>query len=441
MGELRKHRELSEIVFGLVLKDVISPVDVDDRMLVYPYNAALQERRDDPENATQAYLISKYGADAVTSAKHAAEVVHNGIAPEEWIHQLTKVYQDFKIVNVMTKTQKRIEKDQDADLDELRAVLDDRRAEYNIDPLSWADITDEFEREWLWPQWIPYGEITILVGQQGAGKSAFALYLADCVANGKALPDGSYAGETKGVLWVETEGRFAENVRRARSWGVDPRNIYSPSQDLRKVVDLNKPEDKAMVRAHAARPEVGLVIIDSLGGSLMDENDASAKVTLKSLSAMAQETGTTFLIIHHLRKTQKASKGHHTPTLDDVRGHGGITQFAPSVIAIDYDGNEGVRFLYPLKMNLVEMPPTMTFSMGTMGLLWNESTHDQVRRQVVQETVKWLEGLLTDGPRTIKEVKEISTEEGYDWDIVKQAMAFPSIRTVKNHHDERCLSL
>jgi hypothetical protein len=441
MAELRKHRDLSEIIFGLGLKGAVNLEDVDIRMLVYPYNAATEERVADPEKANQAYLMSKYGADAINSAKQAAEVVHNGIAPEQWLQQLTRTYKDFKIVNVMHKTQKKIEKDQEIDLEELKDVIDSRLEEHSAEPLSWGDIKDEFDQEWLWPGWLPHGEVTILVGQQGSGKSAFSLYLADCVANGKPLPDGSVVGETMGVLWVETEGRFAENVRRARAWGVDQRNIYIPSQDMRKVIDLTKPEDKALVRSHAKRPEVGLVVIDSLGGSLMDENDASAKKVLQGLSGMAQETNTSFLIIHHLRKPQKYSKGHQRITLADVRGHGGITQFAPSVIAIDYEGHEMPRFMHTLKMNLVEEPPTMTFSIGAMGLLWNETTHDQVRRQVIQETVGWLEEILTPGAMTIKEVKEMSEVEGYDWDIVKQAINFPSIKTIKNHQDERCLSL
>jgi hypothetical protein len=210
---------------------------------------------------------------------------------------------------------------------------------------------------------------------------------------------------------------------------------------MRKVIDLNKPEDKAMVRAHAARPEIGLVVIDSLGGSLMDENDSSAKKVLQELSRMAQETETTLLIIHHLRKQQKYSKGHQPPSLSDVRGHSGITQFAPSVIAIDYEGHEMPRFLYPLKMNLVEAPATMTFSMGTMGLIWNESTHDQVHRAVVQEAANWLEEMLLAGPMLVKEALELANDAGYNKDIIREAIGYPTIKMIKNHHDERCLSL
>lgn len=441
MTELRKHRELSEIVFGLGLKGVINLQDVNIKMLVYPYNAAVEERVRDPEKANQAYLITKYGADSINAAKQAAEVVHNGIAPEEWLQQLSQVYQDFKVVNVMGTVKKKIEKGQTPDFDRLKEELEHRMSDMSAEPMSWSDIEDEFDREWLWPGWIPHGETTILVGQQGAGKSAFSLYLADCVANSAPLPDGSIIPEQMGVLWVETEGRFAENVRRARAWHIDTQRIYTPSNDLRKVIDLNRPEDRALIRTHARRDDIGLLVLDSLGGSLMDENDASAKKVLQGMSVLAQETDTTLLIIHHLRKQQKHVKGHQSPTLDDVRGHGGITQFAPSVLAIDYDGTEGPRFLYPLKMNLAALQPSLTFVMENQGLRWNEATADQVRRQVIQETVQWLTELIKPAPVTIKEVKATANDEGRDWDIVKEAINFPTIRTIKNHHDERCLSL
>lgn len=437
MAELRKHRELSEILFGLVLEGEIEPTDLDGNLLTYPYNAAIEDR---VKGENKSGLMLKYGTEAIQAATMAAKACEDGIAPEEWLRQLARVYQDFKVVNVMHKITKKIERDQDVDLGELKDVIDGRLSELDTEPLSWADVKGEFDQEWLWSGWIPHGEMSMLVGHQGSGKSAFALYLADCMANGAALPDGSYVGETKGVLWVETEGRQAENIRRARVWGVDPRNIYSPTQDLRRVLDINQPDDRALIRAHAMKPEVGLVVIDSLGGSLMEENDSKAKILLQKMAQMAQETDTTFIVIHHLRKTQKYSKGHQPPTLADVRGHGGITQFSPSVLCIDYEGNEMPRFLYALKMNLVELPATITFTIGTLGLLFNESAGDQVKRAVVQEAVNWLEDLLQGRAVPIKDVMTLAKEENYEKAILKQAINFPSIRIV-SEDGERCLSL
>jgi len=440
MTELRKHREISEIVFGLGLKGIVDWNDIDTSMLLYPYNAAAQDRRDNPEEANLAWLMLRYGADAIKSAEMAAEQVDNGVPPKEWVQQLMSIYQNYKVVNVMHRAQRQIEKDQDPNLEEVRNVINDSLTNRSVEPLSWADIKEEFDQEWLWSGWIPQNEVTILVGQQGAGKSALALYIADCFANGQPLPDGSVIPENKSVLWVETEGRFGENVRRAQAWHVDTRRIYIPSQDRRKAIDLTQPDHKILIRTHANNPDIGLVVVDSLGGSLVDENDASAKRVLLELSKMAQETRTTFLIIHHLRKPQK-SKGYQQISLAEVRGHSGITQFAPSVIAIDYDGNEGVRMLCSLKMNMAEEPAAMAFTMGPLGLVWSETTADHVRRQVIQETVHWLERILANGPMTIKDVRDAAEEGGYNWNMIKQAITFPNIRVMKNSGGERSLSI
>lgn len=434
MAELRQHRDISEKVFGLILAGELQLNDVTPELLVYPYNAAILDL---PE-ANDAELMTVYGAEAITAAHEAAKTT-NGVAPQQYVQELGRVYKNFKVVNVMHRNTRLIEKNEEIDVDEIKKVLDDR-LENATEPVSWGEIKDEFNQEWLWSGWIPHGEVTFIVGHQGSGKSAFALYFADCVANGKPLPDGSVVGETKGVLWVETEGRQAENIRRARGWGVDPTNIYSPTDNLRRVIDLNDPADKALVRSHAMREEVGLVVIDSLGGSLINENEASAKVILQQMGRMAQETNTTFLIIHHLRKPNTAAKGPQRIVLADVRGHSGITQFSPSVIAIDYEGHEMPRFLSPLKMNLVNPPASLAFKIGVMGLTWDETSDDQVKRAIIEELVVWLGELLEAGPMTTAAVRKACDAAGYDVELLRRAQHHPSIQLV-DYGGERCLSL
>jgi len=436
VAELRQHRNVSEIIFGLVMKGDINPGDVEGEMLIYPYNAAIEDMPE-PNHAT---LSGRYGSEAINAAMAAAETT-NGIAPELYLRELARVYRDFKIVNVMHRATRGIQKNEEVDFASIKSEIDKRIDDIHLDPISWEDIKDEFNQEWLWSGWIPHAAVTFLVGQQGAGKSAFALYFADCVANGAELPDGSYVGETRGVLWVETEGRHAENIRRARLWGIRSRNIYSPSHDLRRVLDLSNAQDKALIRAHAMRDEVGLVVIDSLGGALVNENESQAKQLAQSLSIMAQETDTTFIIIHHLRKPPtQGVKGQYKITLADVRGHSGITQFAPSVIAIDYDGFEGPRNVSLLKMNLVKAPTSIFFTMGMMGLDWGRSGGSQVNRAIVGEVVTWLEDMLSAGPVLLEKVKEAAEKEGYDLKVLKRAMNQQSIH-VKDQGGERYVSI
>jgi len=432
--ELRRHRELSETIFGLILDERISPEDVDGKMLVYPYSRALE----DVPGSNRAKLSLDYGSDAISAASKAAQRV-NGEPVEHWLHELITTYRDNKIINVMGRNEKKLSKGEAVDWDELRGHIEERVADQSFEPLAWEDIKDEFDHEWIWNGWVPDGETTILVGPQGAGKSALALFLADCVANGTQLPDGTHAPKECGVLWVETEGRQGENIRRARAWGVDGRNIYSPSRDIRRVLNLTEPDDKALIRAHAMRPEVGLVVIDSLGGSLMNENEASAKGVLQSLSVMAQETNTAFIIIHHLRKPSGRDK-NPTPTLDMVRGHSGITQFAPSVIAIEYAGQEMPRFLYHLKNNLVEAPDSLSFSIGPWGPVFNEDTIDQVKRAITDECLEWLKDLLRPGPMPTIEIMVQGRRAGYTRDVMKRAIHHPAIKS-ERIDGQTCLTL
>jgi len=432
--ELRRHRELSETVFGLVLEGRIEPNNVDPKLLVYPYSRAIE----DVSGSNRAKLSLDYGADAISAASKAAQRV-NGEPVEQWLQELITTYQDYKIINVMGRHEKRIAKGESVDWDELREQIDARVSGQSFEPLAWADIKDEFDHEWIWNGWIPDGETTILVGPQGAGKSALALFLADCIANGKPLPDGTHCPKEAGVLWVETEGRQGENIRRARAWGVDGRNIYSPSQDIRRVLNLLEPDDKALIRAHASRSEVGLVVIDSLGGSLMNENEASAKGVLQSLATMAQETGTAFIIIHHLRKPSGRDK-NSAPTLNQVRGHSGITQFAPSVIAIEYAGNEEPRFLYHLKMNLTEAPNSLSFDIGPWGPSFSEHSTDQVKRAITDECLEWLKDLLQSGPMTTIDIMVASKRAGYTRDVMRRAIHHPAIKSERIDGDT-CLTL
>ena len=126
MAELRKHRELSEIIFGLGLMEVIDFNDVDPEMLCYPYNVAVEDRL---RGENKAFLMQKYGADAIQAATLAAKACDDGIAPEEWLHQLARTYHEFKVVNVMHRVTKQIEQSNTADFDSLREAIDSRLTE------------------------------------------------------------------------------------------------------------------------------------------------------------------------------------------------------------------------------------------------------------------------------------------------------------------------
>jgi hypothetical protein len=61
-----------------------------------------------------------------------------------------------------------------------------------IDPLGSIRKLSDIEAgkiEWLWSNRIPIGEITILEGDGGKGKSSLVAFLAAALSQGRALPD------------------------------------------------------------------------------------------------------------------------------------------------------------------------------------------------------------------------------------------------------------
>lgn len=434
MTELRKHRNVSEIIFGLILDGTLDPADIDGEMLLYPYNAALLDLPTNP-----AELSTRYGHDAIHAAMEAAKSI-NGVASEDWLQELVRTYQDHQIVAAMRHIQRKIENDEEIDFDVLKEAIA-RGAETDIVPVSWSHATEEFTKEWLWEGWVPHAELTMLVGQQEAGKSSFALYLVDKLVNGGKLPDNTDAPRIEGALWIETEGRQGENIRRAKAWGVDTDRIYSPTADLRRVLSLERSEDRALIRAHASRPEIEMIVIDSLGGSMVEENDVSAKKMSQGLSVLAQETNTTLLVIHHLRKPHPGKKkgADVRISLADVRGHSGITQPSPSVIGVDDPAFGTHRYLVPIKMNLARKPHEISFEISPVGLVFDD-TRMRPSEVMVLDCIDWLKEKLADGPIANRKIFEMAEEKGFNKDVVARATLDRNIREFTIGR-EQCLGL
>ena len=157
---------------------------------------------------------------------------------------------------------------------------------------TWADMEKIIGPiTWAWEKWLPEGVLTILAGEPGAGKSALALRLAGCFLRGDPWPDGTlYTGEPGAIIWAEAEAGQALNLQRAKAWGLPTESIYAPSQD--GLIDFNLGE-KAHIDAlarRAERPEVRLIIVDSLSGAdARAEKSSEDAGTVKWLAALARD--------------------------------------------------------------------------------------------------------------------------------------------------------
>lgn len=294
---------------------------------------------------------------------------------------------------------------------------------------TWRDMGARLgPLQWAWPHRIPDGMLTMLVAEQGRGKSCLCLRLAACYLRGDPWPDGApYVGDLGAVLWCEAEASQGLNYNRATGWGLPVDRIISPLDDPLAEVLLQDPDHKAAIETWAHRPEVRLVIVDSLSGANMArENDAGMLHVTKWLASLAVDAGKPVLLTHHLRKRGLLDAGEGV-TLDRIRGSSAITQAARSVLAIDAPdpAHADELRLSSVKNNLVgasNAGPALGMAITAQGVTFTSDAPEPPREETAQDkAADLLLALLAKGPRRSLELQAEIENAGLSWDAAKRA--------------------
>jgi AAA domain len=194
---------------------------------------------------------------------------------------------------------------------------------------------------WLWPRRIPFGELTILAGDPGLGKSLLASWLMAQLSRGKF-------GEARNGLLLTAEDSLEHTVRprleaaradldRAGFAWVERDGITTP---------FMLPTDVNALRSKVSERKAGLVVIDPLAAHLAvgvnSWKDTEVRTALAPLSVLAKETGAAILVVAHL------NKGQSEDPLQRLGGSIGIPAAARSVLLLtrdpdDPEGDQGSR--------------------------------------------------------------------------------------------------
>ncbi len=288
--------------------------------------------------------------------------------------------------------------------------------------LTWADMDAVLGPiEWAWPGWIPEGLLTLVVGPQGAGKSALALHLASCIIRGGVWPDGSpVQGPPGKIVWCETEAAQAINLGRAREWGLPLKEVLLPLHDPMMDVLVDDPAHKNALTNLAARKEVRMIVVDSLTGAHhRDENSSVVGEIVQWLSALARDTGIVIVLIHHIRKRSIYDFGDRI-SIDMIRGHSSIPQSSRSILAIDAPDmmNPARKRLYRIKGSNTS-PHTeeddIGLEIGPQGLDFGDVPVSAKAVPVMDQACELLLEKLKDGPVRSSELREEFEAEGISW--------------------------
>lgn len=282
--------------------------------------------------------------------------------------------------------------------------------------LTAADTIRPKPVRWLWDERLPLGELVLLAGREGVGKSTRAYQLAADVSNGK-LP-GECHGKPRGVFVVATEDSWEHTiVPRLMAAGADLSRIYRVEVETATGVHLGLtlPRDIPALNRLAIEYEIGLMLLDPLMsrlGKLDTHKDSDTRMALEPLVSLAHKAKLTIIgLIHH-------NKSGSDDPLSLIMGSKAFTAVARAVFTVmtDPDDETDRRRLFGIaKSNLGRTDlPVEVFEIERAEIPTDEGPAQTGRIRITEEIYN---GTLRDAMQATSEDrdKRTATRELTEW--------------------------
>ena len=269
--------------------------------------------------------------------------------------------------------------------------------------------------------------LTLVAGDPAVGKSAVLLYIAGLYTKGQGKwPDGTEFNHSAcNVLWCESEAAQAVNVRRAIAWGLDPLRIWTPSLEPLSDFFFSDESMRQRLTDIARLDEVGLIVVDSLGGATrMDERLSSFATGVQWLAEVARDTNKPIILSHHLRKSSLLDSNR--TRLERIRGSGKVVQFPKMVWLMDSpDGDDpDLRRLEVVKTNIGSLPPPIGVYVNQGMPTFRcdiEFEPSSSKHSSLADAVALLQLELSSGPRLASEMIAVAGEAGISPATIRRA--------------------
>lgn len=307
----------------------------------------------------------------------------------------------------------------------------------STDLVSMDDV-EEIEIEWLVKEYIPKGQITLLAGDGGSGKTSVVCQIVASVSSGKAcfmLEDTIFTNierrEPQTVLFFSAEDSMQHVLKkRLRLNGALMENIKSidPSDDRFERLKFDDPFLGELIKEH--RP--ALVIFDPIQSFIPWKADLSkrnqVRQSLTNLIKYGEKYGCTFLIIVH---TNKQSNVWGRKRIADTAD---LWDAARSVLIAGETGEDNIRYISHEKCNYGPTGETVLFSIEGGAVKFNGYSGKKDREYVnalftIQKDIKreaakdFILSYLENGAVKVKELDAAAKAAGYSDTGIKRAKA------------------
>lgn len=313
-------------------------------------------------------------------------------------------------------------------------------------PRVWrADqLRQEKPLEWLASKRIPRAAVTLLIGEEGIGKSLFWVWLVAAITTGRALPAfGVPARDPEPVTLVLTEDPWQEVVL--------PRLIVAGA-DLSLITVLCTDDDgsgspifpRDMELVYEAQPSLLLVDawLDTVPPALSMRDPQQARQALHPFKDTATQTGAAVMLNTHANRVASPNTRDRYGTTYALRQKARMTLYA-------MENDDGRLVIGPDKANMSEPVTATVFgkqsvqhfdptadSDGTVPkLIWVEDSDMTIREHVAQaaaaehnrdgddggNVMVWLTQYLSEGPRAASDVLETGKALGFSESRLRRA--------------------
>lgn len=285
------------------------------------------------------------------------------------------------------------------------------------------DEIPEEQVSFLWRPYLPHGELCMLAGHPGVGKSYLSLALAADITRGKLPPDGSVI-EPQRVIIYSAEDSQAKTIKpRLKLLGADSKMIRIAQTQF--TLNLNTFQQ---IKNQIEEFKPGLVIIDPftafIDGNVKMNMANEVREKCSPLINIAHELNVVILLLHHYGKNLQVDSALHR-----VLGSQDLTAAPRSVLAVQM--NEERKTLVHIKHNLSAAGKSLTYEIKDDGLYWlgesdlkaSELVGDKRDRENSKQkkAEEWLGELLSKHPMRVKDLVEIGKKAGISYDTLNRA--------------------
>jgi archaellum biogenesis ATPase FlaH len=317
-------------------------------------------------------------------------------------------------------------KREDANREEHEGLEDDEEPEYKFLSRSMAEVEEE-KLDWIWYPYLARGEVSILEGDPGLGKSYLAQMAAMAICDGKRLTSVKPRKVDIGkVAYFDIENA-AGSVTKRRLMDNGAENLHNFYQEQEPfTIDDDDTLDRVYDAIETLRPT--LVVFDTLNtylGSVDTHNSAETQQTFKRFIDIARRFNTAVLVLRHLTKSNKGVTALY-------RGQGSIAfaGLARVVMTVGrHPEDPDMRVMAVTKINVARVPKALQFSIEEIPsslkdddrskFVWGDFvdlTADEILNAApaaldaeTEAVVEWLRDSLAEGG--LKKAKLISMGE------------------------------